>query len=623
MQEQIIFIATGWGSKHGGINSFNYDLCLSLSNFLEGYFQVICVVQDLEFDISHFSTIPKNLKLVKSYENEETGRIIRNIKDETRGRPSIWIGHDVKTGSIAIECAKQTNSKSVVIHHMSYLSYSTFQSGNAEKTAQKIELQKSVLSSSDYVLAVGPTLHTSAKSLLQRAGKSTENCFEIIPGLAKINPVTVPVMPQAVTYGRLDDDIVKQGKVAIGAFAKSVSDSSTPLFLIGVSNKDTYDEQYKKIYEDLQEFSATYSENAKVNIQPLPYKDREIVFEELRVSSASMMLSLHEGFGLAGWEAISAEVPLIISNNTGLYQFLNRDFNHLLSCVHAVKITGDLEKDIVNVSDKLTIIFNNIEEQKKLAKRLKESMSKYTWDRTCKSFVLSCDLDKSEPFQAEKRKLEKLKTTFELFIKELEDINRETIEIRESLTDEKTTDWLNRDRLWKQVKMGIFVNEDKEGYSSELTNIRRDLILRKRELRYHGLKNIYKLIEKHNIAKHGELPELLRKTNCKTISPIFVTSDHLVDVLGSEDPELISPWNVFQILHVGLFIFPDGMYELLKEKDYSEMIKPIDENNNRNQLYEWLKFRVMASLPDYIQKFRAVVNYMDVRIQDLNTQFIL
>ncbi|MBD7970419.1 glycosyltransferase family 4 protein [Paenibacillus gallinarum] len=627
MQEQIIFIATGWGSKHGGINSFNYDLCLSLSNFLEGYYQVVCVVQDLVFDISRLSTIPKNLKLIKSHNHEDAVRIIRNIKNETRGRPSIWVGHDVKTGTTAIECAKRTSSKSVVIHHMSYRFYSTHQSNNAEKTMQKTESQKVVLSSADYVLAVGPTLHKSAKSLLQRAGKSTENCFEIIPGLAKINSVSVPEIPQAVTYGRLDDDIVKQGKVAIGAFAKSVKDSSTPLFLIGVSDKDTYDEQFKKIYEDLQEFSATYSEKAKVNIQPLPYKDRENVFEELRVSSASMMLSLHEGFGLAGWEAISAEVPLIISKNTGLYELLIRDFNHLLSCVHDVTITGDLEKDIVSVSDKLTFIFNNIEEQKKLANRLKKSMSQYTWERTCKSFVLSCDLDKGYPIQLEKRKFKELKTNLEVFIKELEVINREIIEKRESLTDEKKSDWLNRDRLWKQVEIGVFVDQDKEGYSCELTDIRRGLILRQRELKYHGLSNVYKLKDKHKKDKHGELPEVLSRTNSKHINPISVTFDHLVDVLGSARPELISPWNVFHILYASLFKFPDESYVFLKKHNDPEietkMIKLIDENNNSNKLYEWLKFRMIASISDYIQQYKAIINYIDVRIIDLDKQFLL
>ena len=30
----IVFVADGWGSQYGGINSFNYDLCLNMHSVL-------------------------------------------------------------------------------------------------------------------------------------------------------------------------------------------------------------------------------------------------------------------------------------------------------------------------------------------------------------------------------------------------------------------------------------------------------------------------------------------------------------------------------------------------------------------------------------------------------------
>lgn len=620
MKEQIVFFATGWGSKHGGINSFNFDLCVNLATFLEGYYQVVCVVQDIDFDINCYTDIPRNLKLVKSHEKEDAKRIIKNLKDETRGAPAIFIGHDVKTGLIAIECAKEISSKSVVIHHMNYLAYATYQSANAENTTQKTELQKMILSLADYVLAVGPSLHTSAKSLLQRAGKSSVNCFEIIPGLAEINPVSIPEMPQAVTYGRLDDDIVKQGKVAIGAFSKSIKDSSTPLFLIGVSDKNTYDEEFNQIYQDLQEFSATYSGKSRVNILPLPYKERELVFQELRVSSTSMMLSLHEGFGLAGWEAISAEVPLIISTNTGLYKFLYREFSHVLNCLHPVTISGDLETDINNVSDKLSLIFNDIEKQKKLARRLKEAINQYTWERACKTLILSCNLEKGKPFQAEERKLLDLKAHMEKFNEEIEALIQDKTATYESLSSEQKSEWLRRDQLWKQVKVGEFVAEDIEGSTSEITSIRRDFILKKRDLTAQRINQIYWLLNNHDKNRHGLIPKLLSKTNDKGIHPLSITFDSLIDSLGSENPELISPWNVYYGLYINLFKFPVEAQKFLQEL-HEEMSKEIEKNNRENLVYEWFKFRIMASLTDCLQSYKEVIDYIDIRLIDLDKRF--
>lgn len=578
------------------------------------------MVQDIDFDINCYTDIPKNLKLVKSHEKEDAKRIIKNLKDETRGVPAIFIGHDVKTGPIAIECAKEISSKSVVIHHMNYLAYATYQSANAENTTQKTELQKKILSSADYVLAVGPSLHASAKSLLQRAGKTSDNCFEIIPGLAEIKTVSIPEMPQAITYGRLDDDIVKQGKVAIGAFSKSVNDSSTPLFLIGVSDKNTYDEKFKQIYQELQEFSTTYSGKSRVNIQSLPYKERELVLEELRVSSASMMLSLHEGFGLAGWEAISAEVPLIISTNTGLYKFLLRDFSHVLNCVHAVTISGDLETDINNVSDKLSLIFKDTENQKKLAKSLKEAISQFTWERTCKTLILFCNLEKGGPFQAEKRKLLKLKACMEKFNEEIEALIQDKNAIYESLSSEQKSEWLRRDQLWKQVKIGDFVPEDNEGNTSKVTSIRRSFILKKRDLTYHRISQIYWLLNDHDQSKHVLIPKLLIKTNDQHIPPLSITFDSLIDALGSENPELISPWNVYYGLYVDLFKFPDGAQKLLQEL-HEDMRKEIEKNNCRNLVFEWFKFRIIASLTDCLQSYKEVIDYIDTRLIDLDKRF--
>ncbi|SMQ81262.1 Glycosyltransferase involved in cell wall bisynthesis [Bacillus sp. OV166] len=621
--KQLVFISTGWGSKHGGINSFNYDLCLHTAKLLEGYFEIVCVVQDPEFDSSSIS-LPENLFLIKSYEGEESERIIRNIKSETRfGEPFIWIGHDVKTGQIAIECANKTGKEGVVFHHMNYSAYSTYQSGDARRTQKKIELQKSILTNADYILAIGPSLHRSAKFLLQKAKKPLTNCFEIIPGLSTIDPIEPPIPEflQAVAYGRLDDDIIKQGMVAIGAFAQSAKDSSAAFYMIGVTDKDTYDKKYKEIYEDLQKFCSNYSDKTSINIQPLPYLERTEVFEELRVSSASMMLSLHEGFGLAGWEAISAEVPLILSTNTGLYELLKRDYSHLLTCVHPVNITGNQETDVNNVSAKLDIIFSDIESNKKLSRTLKEAVRHYTWERTCKSFLVACNINCSEPITAEKNKLIKLKTDLSNFIDEVKEITNEINRISASLSPEQMNQWKEREQSWQKAKIGEFIEEDSKMNISELTIIRRQHFLKKRDINIGKVRNFDWLLKNHNNEVHGAIPKLFKNKSDKLFAPPFLTFDKLEQILGSKNPEVISPWLVYYILYLNLFEFPE---ELLTEPTITEddfFSKTFLENESKNKIYEWLKFKLLSSLPTYIPVYEEMSNYLDTRIESLDTFF--
>jgi tetratricopeptide (TPR) repeat protein len=52
------------------------------------------------------------------------------------------------------------------------------------------------------------------------------------------------------------------------------------------------------------------------------------------------MLSWHEGFGLAGWEAIGAGIPLIVSRNSGVYRLLDSIGGAAVGCVRPLDVLG-------------------------------------------------------------------------------------------------------------------------------------------------------------------------------------------------------------------------------------------------------------------------------------------
>ena len=71
--------------------------------------------------------------------------------------------------------------------------------------------------------------------------------------------------------------------------------------------------------------------------------DRQKLFDALADNEVALMLSWHEGFGLVGWEAIAAGVPLVVSKRTGLYKLLSSSDDPVgEACVIGVDVRGPM-----------------------------------------------------------------------------------------------------------------------------------------------------------------------------------------------------------------------------------------------------------------------------------------
>ena len=71
--------------------------------------------------------------------------------------------------------------------------------------------------------------------------------------------------------------------------------------------------------------------------------DRQKLYVALADNEVALMLAWHEGFGLVGWEAIAAGVPLVLSKRTGLYKLLSSlDDPVGAACVSVVDVEGPM-----------------------------------------------------------------------------------------------------------------------------------------------------------------------------------------------------------------------------------------------------------------------------------------
>lgn len=407
MKEYIIFIANYWGTTNGGISTFNYDLSRAIAKRRIGTREkTVCLllhsINDIEKkEVEELYGLKLIALLDEDDESNEGAEVIPSFLKKLRklvgfrnGDSLIWIGHDIKTGNYANMCKEEYGGESLVFNHMNYAEYYYLATGDEEKEEEKEALQRRVLQKADWICAVGPVLKDYSEDIRHEVGKN--NVIEIIPGLLDVEPsVSMHNAFKVLFFGRIykKNNYIKQPKLAVAAFAKAYeTDRKSKEIFKNNPRMEVYgypkiDDEDKRI---LRELVRRYTAET-LNITPRKYlRDREKLKETLRASSLCIMISRHEGFGLTAYEAISAGVPVIISDNTGLHRFLKskkgEDVKGLYKVVHIEGATDQFgnptESDLETVTNAILEILTDYEKSKKNALRLQEILinEQYTWD---------------------------------------------------------------------------------------------------------------------------------------------------------------------------------------------------------------------------------------------------
>jgi glycosyltransferase involved in cell wall biosynthesis len=345
----LVTFATQWGTKYGGVNSFNADFLSAFGFAYHASAQIVCIVASATPEETEPAS-KANVRLVpllytpqeKVFGAAQAQAGIDQLKrlnisfdpDKT-----VWLGHDRITGEAAIAAAKIAGGRSAVIHHMSYDHYESY-AEDSESAQKKTRKQTTLFQEADLVLAVGPLLRDTANDLISRS----KPVHMLIPGLAEIDPQNAPNTFVAFLSGRLSDDAarIKQGHLGIAAFARAQAEArregrpdtlrrQPKLLLRGVDFEGRLADPSLSAQHDpeteLKQFAGRYAQ-AVVNLHALPYTDnRQQLYSELSRASVALMPSWHEGFGLVAWEAIAAGVPLIVSEHSGVYRLLDEEYH--------------------------------------------------------------------------------------------------------------------------------------------------------------------------------------------------------------------------------------------------------------------------------------------------------
>lgn len=409
----IVLLTTAWGRKHGGVNAFNEDLCVALAARLGRGGNVYCaVVGPTGHEIADAASrgvtlIPINKSKAGEFDETWAHYVLSWMKAERPGQEiDWWVGHDVVSGEAALYGAG-VQGRAALIHHMNYHAYQVFKTDDANAAIAKYDRQKALFGkNADALFAVGPRLWESCREL------SGRDVVQLIPGFPEGLPSerSSDSLLKAITFGRLDpsSDRIKQGRLAAAAFGEAVrrvrlggreDAKKAVLYAVGAATPGL------PKAEDPAEI-AEEAANERLAVYTLSYEeDADKLFRRLSECNLAMMLSLHEGFGLVGWEAIAAEAPLILSRESGLYDLI-QSVGPAKGCVHDVLIRGDngatayRPDDVDAVASAVVKVWSNLRAAKDHARDLKRILiEKFgcRWEDTATTFLAGLGVDVPPP----------------------------------------------------------------------------------------------------------------------------------------------------------------------------------------------------------------------------------
>lgn len=422
MSCMLVALDTAWGTRFGGINAFNTELIKSLGVQPERDFKVCCIYPKVEAAEASEASKHYSVKLLglgysgDSFEDAVVADI-RTTLGAVDFNNILWLGHDDKTGPLALQLRDALGGKAALIHHMAHGAYQGFKKGSSAEAEAKQEAQRLLFREADFCLAVGPRLAGELKQLLSTDTKRPPVSM-LVPGLDDPADYDIACLDKPPEYftgfaaGRLgaEDDRIKQGRLALRSFAEAVKKAEKDgrpaalrnaprMCLMGADQN-----QETRLRQDLEAWGESQQQ-----VSLLPFtQDRAAYYRKLAGSTFAMMLSWHEGFGLTGWEAIAARVPLILGKNSGLYALLRDEFQcqgegH---CIHPLAIAGHLPKeegeenhrpeDVKAVVDAIHRLADDPSDAKKAAIRLRDMIVRegWSWERTARDFMEATGLPK-------------------------------------------------------------------------------------------------------------------------------------------------------------------------------------------------------------------------------------
>ena len=314
MKLKILTVATAWGSKHGGVNVFNYRMCCGLANL--GH-SVICYVKQFTAeDLVDANTRRVTLKAIDKPSDEKWGLDdIGHIKYAEVDDVDVLVVHDIVCKAFLDQLPRKSTRLIVAAFiHTLYRDTDYFGGLSDDKRREKTEAQYALIESAHVAFTSGSWM---AEQLSPARPTLSAKIRPFIPGRLDIQPRGGTEKGAITTFGRLSlGDDKKQASSVLSAYHALASswrrdelaaEDLPDLRLLGVRcDVATQQEIKKSVFEssgwaarvEFLSFAHYYQFESSPTLQ--------------RVADSRVVVtpSVVESFGLTSLEAIGLALPV-------------------------------------------------------------------------------------------------------------------------------------------------------------------------------------------------------------------------------------------------------------------------------------------------------------------------
>jgi hypothetical protein len=227
----LLVVATEWDSRHGGLSTFNRDLCAAL---VGAGARVVCYVPEASAEEKRRAGEVKVeiVEATKMPGAKDMALLVHPPVLPDGFVPDVVIGHDRITGPASVALVKYhySSSKRVLFIHTSpeeieWHKEPREDSTSAARAAERKQEQLGLAKGCDLVVAVGPHLKSEFGTDLYGAGNPV-HIMELTPGLPERsdNVAAIPLPSiRCLVLGRMEDYQLKGLDLAAKAFGRVVA----------------------------------------------------------------------------------------------------------------------------------------------------------------------------------------------------------------------------------------------------------------------------------------------------------------------------------------------------------------------------------------------------------------
>ncbi len=339
VEAAVLVLATEWSSHHGGLSTFNRMLCKAIGQL---GIKVACAVQEASVADIEDARRHKVQLIVSSADPgaPPISGLFRSFQLPLGFRPNIVIGHGRVTGYVAKAQVADRFHGAQRVHfvHMAPGEIEWYKPNDdtTRKAEDREDIERVLSEGASLVAAVGERLFSEVQSIV--AGSKTPlHLFE--PGLMEQSDTELLLRDHCLLLGRAEDLKLKGVDIAAQAIGRVANERSLPGREIELVVRGAVSGTGDALRNELIAFCL----GADVQIRIREFKAGDDAVErDLKRASVVLMPSRREGFGLVALEAISAGVPILVTDKSGMAAMIKRHAPNAFDNV-VVVTTDDLE----------------------------------------------------------------------------------------------------------------------------------------------------------------------------------------------------------------------------------------------------------------------------------------